>query len=43
LAVSYKAGNDTGLALYGANGSNWSGVWTFANGRQIGTEVCNRE
>ena len=43
LAVSYKAGNDTGLALYGATGGNWSGVWTFANGRQIGTEIWNRE
>lgn len=43
LAVSYRSGNETGLALYGANGGNWSGVWTYANGRQIGTEVWQRE
>lgn len=43
LAVSYKAGNDTGLALYGATSGDWSGVWTYANGRQIGTEAWKRE
>ena len=43
LAVSYKAGNDTGLALYGSDGGNWKGVWTYAGGRQIGTEVWKRE
>ncbi len=43
LAVSYRSGNETGLALYGAKGDNWSGVWTYANGRQIGTEVWTRE
>jgi len=43
LAVSYKAGNDTGLALYGADGGNWAGVWTYAGGRQIGAEVWKRE
>jgi hypothetical protein len=43
MAVSYISGRDTGLALYGANGGNWSGVWTYANGRQIGTEVWQRE
>jgi hypothetical protein len=43
LAVSYKSGTDTGLALYGANGGNWAGVWTYAGGRQMGTEVWKRE
>ena len=43
IAVSYKSGSDTGLALYGADGGNWSGVWTYAGGRQIGTEVWKRE
>jgi hypothetical protein len=43
IAVSYKAGNDTGLALYGAEGEDWQGVWTFSGGRQIGTEVWKRE
>ena len=44
IAVSYKAGsNDTGLALYGAEGEDWQGVWTYAGGRQVGTEVWKRE
>ena len=34
LAVSYRSGNETGLALYGRkpNGS-WHGIWTYAGGR----------
>jgi hypothetical protein len=43
LAVSYKAGNDTGLALYGAKGDDWGGVWTYAGGRDVGGEVWTRE
>lgn len=43
MAVSYKSGNDTGLALYGSDGGNWEGVWTYAGGKQIGTEVWSRE
>jgi hypothetical protein len=43
IAVSYKSGSDTGLALYGADGGNWTGVWTYAGGRQIGTEAWKRD
>ena len=43
LAVSYKSGNSSGLALYGATGGNWQGVWAFSGARQIGTENWNRE
>jgi hypothetical protein len=42
LAVSYRSGNDTGLALYGEDGGNWVGVWTYANGRALGAEVWKR-
>jgi hypothetical protein len=42
LAVSYRSGNDTGLALYGAAGRDWHGVWTYAGGRQVGTEQWTR-
>jgi hypothetical protein len=38
LAVSYRSGNQTGLALYSAEGDDWEGVWTYAGGRQMGTE-----
>jgi hypothetical protein len=39
LAVSYRAGGESGLALYAqqADGS-WQGVWTYSDGRTIGTE-----
>lgn len=43
IAVSYKSGNDTGLALYGSDGGNWTGVWTYAGGRQMGAEIWKRE
>ena len=43
LAVSYRSGNDTGLALYGADGGNWTGIWTYAGGRQVGAERWLRE
>jgi hypothetical protein len=43
IAVSYKSGGSTGLALYGSQGGNWQGVWTNAGGREIGTEVWERE
>lgn len=42
IAVSYRSHNDTGLAMYGAEGRNWNGVWTYAGGRQIGQEVWSR-
>lgn len=43
IAVSYRSGNDTGLALYGSDGGNWSGVWTYAGGKEIGAELWKRE
>jgi hypothetical protein len=43
LAVSYKSGNDTGLALYGADGGNWSGIWTYAGGKDVGPELWKRQ
>jgi hypothetical protein len=38
LAVSYRSGNDTGLALYSATDDGWKGIWTYANGTKIGSE-----
>ncbi len=43
LAVSYTSGNDTGLALYGADGGNWKGIWTYAGGTKIGSEMLKRQ
>jgi hypothetical protein len=42
LAVSYHSGNSTGLALYGADGGNWTGVWTYAGSRRVGAEIWKR-
>jgi hypothetical protein len=38
IAVSYRSGNDTGLAIYSEEGKDWSGVWTYAGATQLGTE-----
>ncbi len=43
IAVSYRSGNSTGLALYGAEGGDWVGVWTYADGREIGAEKWTRQ
>ncbi len=43
LAVSYKSDDQTGLALYGADGGNWTGVWTYAGGKELGAEAWNRD
>ena len=43
IAVSYRSGNSTGIALYSDDGSGtWTGVWTYAGGKQIGTERWER-
>lgn len=39
IAISYKSGKDTGLALYAEQSDgSWEGYWTYAGGTQIGTE-----
>ena len=43
IAVSYHSGGDTGLALYGEDGDNWIGVWTYAGGNEVGSEVWKRQ
>ena len=43
IAVSYRSGNDTGLALYREDGNNWDGIWTYAGGKQIGLERWLRQ
>ena len=43
LAVSYKSGDNTGLALYGDDGDNWSGPWTYAGATTIGKEEWIRQ
>jgi len=42
IAVSYRSGNQTGLAIYAPQGNNWEGVWTYTGGRNLGGEVWTR-
>jgi hypothetical protein len=43
IAVSYRSGNDTGLALYSQDGDNWKGIWAYAGSQKIGTEIWERQ
>jgi hypothetical protein len=43
IAVSYKSGDSSGLALYGADGGNWAGVWTYSGGDKMGAEFWKRQ
>ena len=43
LAVSYRSGRSTGIALYGPAGDGWAGVWTYADGRDVGSERWKRQ
>jgi hypothetical protein len=43
FAVSYRSGSQTGLAIYGAKGDNWEGVWTYTGSQNIGGEVWTRQ
>ncbi len=43
FAVSYRSGSQTGLAMYGARGDNWEGVWTYSGGQEIGAEAWVRQ
>ena len=38
LAVSYRSGNSTGLALYGEENGSWIGIWAYADGQELGAE-----
>jgi len=43
FAVTYRSGNQTGLAIYGSKGDGWEGVWTYTGGEQIGGEAWVRQ
>ena len=44
IAVSYMSDDGkTGLAFYGSDGGDWSGVWTYSGGNQMGAEVWTRK
>jgi hypothetical protein len=43
IAVSYRSGNQTGLAIYSPRGADWEGIWTYSGGRTLGGEVWTRQ
>jgi hypothetical protein len=43
LAVSYSSSGSSGLALYGADGGNWTGVWAYSGAREMGAEIWKRD
>ena len=42
ISVSYRSGNDTGLALLVNENGVWSGIWTYAGGTKLGQERWTR-
>jgi hypothetical protein len=42
FAVAYQSGRQTGIAIYGADGGGWKGVWAYSGGRDVGAEVWTR-
>jgi hypothetical protein len=43
LAITYRSGDDTGIALYSAKGNDWEGIWTYAGGTALSTEDWTRQ
>jgi len=42
LAITYRAGNETGIALMGREGAGYGVVWAYAGGTRIGLERWTR-
>lgn len=42
LAITYRSGNNTGVALLFREGSQYKVVWTFAGGTSLGSEDWSR-
>ncbi len=43
FAVAYRSGNSTGVAVYGRDGDDWTGAWTYSGGTSIGAERLVRK
>jgi hypothetical protein len=43
IAIGYKSGSDTGIALLGKEGDKYFVVWTYLGGRKLGTEKWTRQ
>jgi hypothetical protein len=43
IAIGYRSGSDTGIALLGKEGNNYVVVWTYLGGRKLGSEKWVRQ
>lgn len=43
IAIGYRSGSDTGIALLGKEGGDYIVVWAYLNGRQLGGEKWTRQ
>lgn len=43
IAIGYRSGSQTGVALLGKEGENYVMVWAYLNGRQLGSEKWTRQ
>lgn len=42
LAVGYRSGTSTGIAIYSQEGAVMKGYWTYAGGKTVGEESWSR-
>jgi hypothetical protein len=43
IAIGYRSGSDTGIALLGREGELYRVVWTYVGGRKLGGERWTRQ
>jgi hypothetical protein len=43
IAISYKSKDSSGIALYGADGAGWRGIWAYTGSKDLGTEEWTRQ
>jgi hypothetical protein len=43
IAIGYRSGSETGVALLGKEGENYGVVWAYVGGRQLGVEKWTRQ
>jgi hypothetical protein len=43
IAIGYRSGSNTGIALLGKEGDRYFVVWTYLGGRKLGTEKWARQ
>jgi len=42
-ADTYRSGSNSRLALYGEDGGNWTGIWSYGGAKTVGAEHWKRQ